>query len=187
PAACALAMKVSAIAASAMLMPPEAEPVIPASAVTVTASLTSGSGMAPSALATTRKPGSAAITAPKPYSEAVFIEASSAPPMADFVPSAKLAITGFQANTRIVAMPTSSAPCTAQIAATLGTSCTTGAGSPTTAGTNAWLAPYSDGIQRVNNRLLTPTSSSGSSATSGWARRSPANVAGSLSSVAGSP
>ena len=85
-------MKVSAIAASAMLMPPDAEPVMPASAVTVIASLTSGSGWL-SALATTRKPGSAAITAPKPYSDAVFIDASSAPPMADFVPSAKLAIT----------------------------------------------------------------------------------------------
>jgi hypothetical protein len=46
PAAWALAMKVSAIAASAMLMPPEAEPVMPASAVTVTASLTSGFGIA---------------------------------------------------------------------------------------------------------------------------------------------
>ena len=42
----------------------------------------------------TRKPGSAAITAPKPYSEAVFIDASSAPPMAALLPSANLAITG---------------------------------------------------------------------------------------------
>ena len=83
-------MKVSAIAASAMLMPPEAEPVMPASEVTVTASLTSGSGIAASALATTRKPGSAAMTAPKPYSDAVFIDASSAPPIALLLPSAKL-------------------------------------------------------------------------------------------------
>jgi hypothetical protein len=44
--------------------------------------LTSGLGIALSAFATTRKPGRAAITAPKPYSEAVFIEASKAPPMA---------------------------------------------------------------------------------------------------------
>ena len=34
-------------------------------------------------MATTRKPGRAAITAPKPYSEAVFIEASNAPPIAN--------------------------------------------------------------------------------------------------------
>ena len=39
------AMNVSAMAASAMLMPPEADPVMPASEVTVTASLTSGSGI----------------------------------------------------------------------------------------------------------------------------------------------
>src|SRR3546814_3223161 len=43
PAASALAMKVSDIAASAMLMPPDAEPVMPASTVTVIASLTSRS------------------------------------------------------------------------------------------------------------------------------------------------
>ena len=48
-------MKVSAIAASAMLMPPEAEPVMPASTVTVIASLTSGLGIARSALATTQE------------------------------------------------------------------------------------------------------------------------------------
>src|SRR5690606_9219146 len=111
------------------------------SAVTVTAWLISGSGIAPSALATTRKPGSAAITAPNPYSEAVFIDASRAPPIALRVPSAKLANTGFQANTRIVAMPTSNAPWTAQMAAIFGTSCTTGAALPTTDGTNSWVAP----------------------------------------------
>src|SRR5687768_5039874 len=96
PAALALAMNVSAIAARAMLMPPDAEPVMPARAVTVMASLTSGLGIAASALATTRKPGRAAMTAPKPYSDAVFIAASRAPPIADLLPSAKLAITGFQ-------------------------------------------------------------------------------------------
>ena len=128
-------MKLSAIAASAMLMPPEAEPVMPASAVTEIASLTSGFGMACSALATTRKPGRAAMTAPNPYSDAVFIEASSAPPIALLVPSAKLANTGLHANAITDTMPTSSAPWTAQIAATFETSCTTGAGLPMTAGT----------------------------------------------------
>ncbi len=134
-------MKLSAMAASAMLMPPEAEPVMPAMAVTETASLTSGLGMEPSALATTRKPGRAAITAPKPYSEAVFIEASMAPPMADLVPSANEATTGFQAKAMTLRMPSSNAPCTAQMAAILDTSCTTGAGLPITAGTKDWVSP----------------------------------------------
>ena len=140
-AAFALAMKVSAIAASAMLMPPEAEPVMPASAVTVIASFTSGSGIEPSAFATTRNPGSAAMTAPNPYSDAVFIAASIAPPMAFFAPSAKLAVTGFHASAITLRMPTSSAPCTDQIAATFETSCTTGAALPITAGTNSWVVP----------------------------------------------
>src|SRR5690606_22713240 len=105
------------------------------------ASLTSGLGIEPSALATTRKPGRAAITAPKPYSEAVFIEASMAPPIADLVPSANAATTGFQAKAMTLRMPSSSAPCTAQMAATLEPSCTTGAGLPITAGTNDWLSP----------------------------------------------
>ena len=67
-------MNVSDIAASAMLMPPEAEPVMPASTVTLMASLISGLGMALSASAITVKPGSSAITPPKPYSDAVFID-----------------------------------------------------------------------------------------------------------------
>src|SRR3546814_13039273 len=100
-----------------MLMPPDAEPVMPASTVTVIASLTSGLGIAPNASATTRKPGRAAITAPKPYSDAVFIDASTAPPIAFFVPSAKLASTGFQRNHINVRMPPSSAPSTAHTAA----------------------------------------------------------------------
>src|SRR3954447_735330 len=51
-AALAAAMNSSDIAARAMLMPPEAEPVIPARTVTVTASLTSGLGIALSAAET---------------------------------------------------------------------------------------------------------------------------------------
>ncbi|MNY23140.1 hypothetical protein D3C86_1567910 [compost metagenome] len=89
-AALAAAMRLSDIAARAMLMPPEAEPVMPASRVTVIASLTSGLGMLFSASASTRKPGKDAITAPKPYSEAVFIAASMAPPTAVRLPSASL-------------------------------------------------------------------------------------------------
>ena len=68
---------------------------------------------------TTVKPGSAAITPPKPYSDAVFIDASSEPATAALVPSANLAITGLNAKASTVRMPTSSAPSTAQIAVTL--------------------------------------------------------------------
>ena len=94
---------------------------MPASAVTVIASLTSGFGIAFSASATTVKPGRAAMTPPKPYSDAVFIAASSAPATAALVPSANFAITGLNANARTQRMPTSSAPSTAQMAATLPT------------------------------------------------------------------
>ena len=87
-AAWAAATKVSDIAARAMLIPPEAEPVIPASTVTLIASFNSGLGMATRAFDSTRKPGRAAITAPKPYSEAVFIAARIAPPTAVRLPSA---------------------------------------------------------------------------------------------------
>ena len=47
------------MAASAMLMPPDAEPVMPASELTETAAFTSGFGMPFSASLTTMKPGSA--------------------------------------------------------------------------------------------------------------------------------
>jgi len=69
----AAAMKLSAIVASAMLMPPEADPVMPASAVTVMASLTSTPGIACMPCAITRKPGSAAITLLKTAAVAVAI------------------------------------------------------------------------------------------------------------------
>ena len=75
--------------------------------------------MALSASAITVKPGSSAITPPKPYSDAVFIAASRAPATAALLPSANFASTGRQANTNTVKIPSSSAPSTAQIAATL--------------------------------------------------------------------
>src|SRR6478736_5679321 len=62
-AAFAAAMNSSDIAARAMLMPPEAEPVMPASTVTVTASLTSGLGIALSAAETAAKPGNRRLAA----------------------------------------------------------------------------------------------------------------------------
>src|SRR5476649_669000 len=110
PAACAPLMKVSDMAASAMLMPPDAEPVMPASELTDTAALTSGLGTLLSASLTSTKPGSAAMTPPKPYSDAVFIAASSAPPTATLVPSAKRARTRPNAVAMISTMPDSSAP-----------------------------------------------------------------------------
>ena len=67
--------------------------------------------------------------------------ASKAPPIADLLPSAKLVVTGFHANSSTQAMPASSAPSTAQIAATFETSCTTGAALPITAGSKLWLSP----------------------------------------------
>ncbi len=50
-------MNVSAIAASAMLMPPDADPVMPASTVTLIASLISGLGIALSASAISDEAG----------------------------------------------------------------------------------------------------------------------------------
>ena len=87
------------------------------------------------------KPGRAAITAPKPYSDAVFIEASSAPPTAVFVPSANFAVTGRQARHSTARMPTSNAPWTAQIAAMREMSCTTGTASCIADEGNVWLLP----------------------------------------------
>src|SRR6516164_3039535 len=109
-------MNCSDIAAKAILMPPDAEPVIPASVVTVIASLTSGLGIALSASAITVNPGSDAITPPKPYSDAVFIDARSEPATAALVPSANFALTGLNAKRRTDRIPRTSAPCTAQIA-----------------------------------------------------------------------
>ena len=115
----AAAINVSAMAASAMLMPPEAEPVMPARTVTLIASLMSGLGIALSASATTTKPGSKATTPPNPYSDAVLSDASSAPETAALLPSANLASTGRQAKANTVRIPNSSAPSTAQMAATV--------------------------------------------------------------------
>lgn len=76
----------------------------------VVAALVGDDEIAPSALATTMKPGSAAITAPKPYSDAVFMAASTAPLIAARVPSVKWSTTGRQASASTDRMPTSSAP-----------------------------------------------------------------------------
>ena len=92
---------------------------MPASALTDTAALTSGFGIDFSAPPTTTKPGSAAITPPKPYSEAVFIEASSAPPIAAFVPVAKRWRTRLNAVKTTSRMPAMSAPSTDHTATTV--------------------------------------------------------------------
>src|SRR5208283_2950574 len=90
-------------------------------------------------------------------------------PIADLVPSANLVVTFFHANNTQAMMPTSSAPSTAQIAATLEVSCTTGAALPITAGTNDVVASYSLGIMSVNTRFITPTRISGVIASQGLA------------------
>src|SRR5262250_3362985 len=125
-AASAAAMNVSDIAASAMLMPPDADPVMPASTVTVTASLTSGLGIDLSTSAIDTKPGSSAITPPKPSSDAVLSDASNAPATAALLPSANFGSTERHANTKTVRMPSSNAPSTPQIAATPGICVTIG-------------------------------------------------------------
>ena len=138
-AAWAAAMNCSDMAASAMLIPPDAEPVMPARVVTVMASLTSGSGIFFSASASTRKPGSEAITAPKPYSEAVFMAASSAPETAVLLPSAILLRITAKLVTSTSRMPSSSAACTAQMPVSLATSLATGAAMP--ASCRLWVLP----------------------------------------------
>ncbi len=161
-------MNVSDMAASAMLMPPDAEPVMPASELTETAALTSGFGMLFSASLTTRKPGNAAITPPKPYSDAVFNEASSAPATAALVPTAKRSRTRPKAVTTTITIPSSNAPSTAQIATTLLIVVVTGAWMPgRMSGVTVYVAPYQFGIQRVSRKFATPTSTSGATASNG--------------------
>ena len=125
----------------------------------------------------TRKPGSAAITPPKPYSEAVFIEASRAPATAALLPSAKRAITGFQASASTARMPSSRAASTAQIAFTFATSVMTGFAPSSTI---SCVLPYSRGMSLVNTRLATPTTTSGLSATHGFGRSVASKASGSL-------
>ena len=81
-----------------------------ASVVTVTASFTSGSGIVMSACLTSRNPGSAAMIAPNPYSDAVFSAASNAPPTATFEPSMKRRATVRNASSSTVPMPHNNAP-----------------------------------------------------------------------------
>jgi hypothetical protein len=58
------------------------------------------------------------------------MDASKAPPMAALVPSANRWVTGRHANASTVRIPTSNAPCTAQIAATEVTSVISGFAMP---------------------------------------------------------
>src|SRR6185503_2197950 len=152
-----------AMAARAMLMPPEAEPVMPASTVTLIATLISGLGIACNELATTAKPGSSAMMPPKPYSDAVLSDASSAPATAALLPSANLASTGRQANANTVRMPSSSAPSTAQMAATELICVMIGlAPRPMVC-----CSPYTRGMRWVSQKLATPTITRGEIAIQG--------------------
>src|SRR5262249_979455 len=114
------AMNVSDMAASAMLMPPEADPVMPASTVTVMASLTSGLGIDLSSSAITVNPGNSAMTPPNPYSDAVLTDPNTAPPTPPFLPPANFSTTARQAKTNTARMPKINAPSPAQMAATAG-------------------------------------------------------------------
>lgn len=178
-AAWAAAIKLSDIAASAMLMPPEADPVMPANRVTLIASFSSGLGIADSACDSTKKPGSAAITAPKPYSEAVFIAARIAPPTAVLLPSASRPRILRKPNTTTSRIPDTSAASTAQMAVIFATSVVIGLASP--GSVSSWLAPYHCGIQWVKPRLNTPTKINGRIAISGFGRLMSSGVSGSFS------
>jgi hypothetical protein len=70
------------------------------------------------------------MTAPKPYSDAVLVAARSAPATAALLPSAKRSLSVPKERITTVRMPTSSAPSTAQIAATEDTCVTTGLARP---------------------------------------------------------
>ncbi len=134
------------MAASAMLMPPDAEPVMPASAVTVTASLTSGLGIDLQRIGDQPETGQGGDH----RAEAVFGSRvhRGQQRAADrrLLPSANRSRTGRQANASTHKMPSSSAPSTAQIAAIFDTCCTTGAALPATAAMNDWVSPYKRGI-----------------------------------------
>ncbi|MNN69087.1 hypothetical protein D3C81_1848440 [compost metagenome] len=75
-------------------------------------------------------------------------------------------------------MPSSSAASTAQMAVSLAISVCTGALMP--GRLRLWVLPYQAGIQWVNSRFITPTSSSGESASSGLGNFRSAAVSGSL-------
>ncbi|MNZ98760.1 hypothetical protein D3C78_1180600 [compost metagenome] len=179
-AAWAAAINDSDMAASAILMPPEAEPVMPASSVTLTASFTSGLGMVASAFDSTRNPGSAAITAPKPYSEAVFIAAKIAPPTAVLLPSASRPRTLRKPKISTSRIPDTNAASTAQMAVILPISVVIGLANP--GRVNSWLTPYHCGIQWVKPRFSKPTRINGIMAISGLGKLMLSGVSGSLSS-----
>ncbi len=112
-----------------MLMPPDAEPVTADRVVIETASLTRGLGTAWRLSRINRNPGSTAITAPNPYSEAVFRDASRAPEIAVFVCAANVRKTRRNARPMTVRTPATSAPSTAQMAITVSRGVTRGWGS----------------------------------------------------------
>src|SRR3954467_1683816 len=177
-AATAAALNCPAIAASARLRPPEAEPVIPASAVTAIASLTSGFAIAFIADWMATNPGSAAITAPNPNSDAVFNVASRQPVIASWLAFANDALTRDQANTTTVAMPRSSAASTAHTPICRDTSSTSGVAAGVSA--SVAVAPYQRGINPVNTMFITATTPSGRQARYGETIAAPSAASGSL-------
>ncbi len=151
---------------------------IPASTVTLMASFNSGLGMAASPLDNTRKPGRAAMTAPNPYSDAVFIAARMAPLTAVRLPSARRPRILRKPKISTSTIPEISAASTAQMAVILPTSVTMGFARP--GRVSSWVVPYQPGIQRVNSRFSMPTTSSGEIAISGCGRLMLSGVSGSF-------
>ena len=177
-AATAAALNCTAIAASARLRPPEAEPVMPASAVTVTASLTRGFEIAFIADWIATNPGSAAITAPKPNSDAVLSVASRQPVIATWLALANDTLTRAQAITTTVAMPRRSAASTAHTPICRETSSTTGVAAGVSA--SVALGPYQRGIISVNTMFITATTASGRNARYGETIAKESGASGSL-------
>ena len=134
-------MKVSAIAASAMLMPPDAEPVMPASALTRDRFVHQRIRNRLQRVGDdqeARQRGDHAAEAV--FRRRVHRREQRAGDRGLAAVGETLASPASKASTITVTMPRSSAPSTAQIAATLTRLCVAGA---------AWPAPGSDGVGRA--------------------------------------
>src|SRR6478735_1908508 len=155
----------SPITLSAIPIPPEADPVIPAKTLVVTAPLTSGFvNICETPSRTMLKPGSAAIIPPNPYSEAVFMVASKAPPMLILIPSLNLDCTSLQLYNMVEIIPNNRASSTDQIPVTWESSTFPKESRPMEEKSNPF--GYHLGIIVVKNLLVTPTRISGTNAKS---------------------
>src|SRR5258705_13953707 len=104
-------------------------------------------------------PGSAAITAPKPYSDAVFTAASRQPETAVWLDFTKVAAIRRQANSTTVAMPRTSAASTAQMPICRDTSMASGFAVAVSA--SVTVGPYHRGMKIVKRMLVAATTAGG--------------------------